>query len=71
MKKYFISNKSSNDSTNNNVEYFNLALNFLLGFTIVFFIIFFTFGRNIKISFDYLTCVVFLIILFILYNIFC
>ena len=68
MKKYFISNNSINDNFTN---YFNLLLNFLLGFIIVFYIIYFTFGRNIKISFDYFTCITFILILIILCKIIC
>jgi hypothetical protein len=66
MKKYFISNISSNYDS---INYFNLILNFFLGFMIVFCIIFFTIGGNIKMSFDYLTCIIFLIILIFLYKI--
>ena len=66
MKKYFISNNSIND---NSINYFNLLLNFLLGFIIVFYIIYFTFGRNIKISFDYFICITFILIIIILYKI--
>jgi hypothetical protein len=67
-KKYFISNKSTNNY-NQYIDYFNLLLNFILGFMIVFCIIFFICGGNINISFDCIVSIIFFIILIFLYNI--
>ena len=65
MKKYFISN---NLITENSIDNFNIVLNLFLGFVLALSLIL---AINGKVTFNYYTCIVLLIILIILYQISC